>query len=309
MTGRDPRLEALWREASREEPPAQLDDAIRAAAHRAVQSKPTPAGAPSPRSRAPWPAWAPFAAAASIGAIAIAVWQVVPQDLDETRVVASDTPRRAEVAEVAKPETRAVVPSTVQAPPAAPSTAQVRPASPMAPTPTAKARADAREEAFVAPPPAAEAASTSAAGGAPATGGAPDARDKRAEPQVTAADALANVPKAAVAAASAPPAAPAGNAAPALARERANGTLMAQRAAPPQSAAAPQPAPPHSAASPQPPAPQSVDAFIAAIDQARAEHRDVEAEALLQAMRARYPDADARLPTRLRDWASRIPVR
>jgi hypothetical protein len=93
MSERDPELDALWRRHSREEPPAALDDAIRAAAHRAVHAKPTAA---SPRARAPWPAWATLAAAASIGAVAIGVWQMQPRELHETKVVASDMPRRVD---------------------------------------------------------------------------------------------------------------------------------------------------------------------------------------------------------------------
>ena len=93
MSERDSELDALWRRHSREEPPAALDDAIRAAAHRAVHAKPATS---SPRARAPWAAWTTLAAAASIGAIAVGVWQLQPRELDETKVVASDSPRRVD---------------------------------------------------------------------------------------------------------------------------------------------------------------------------------------------------------------------
>ena len=42
---RDPELDATWRAASREQPPAALDDAIRAAARREVGAKPGGSGA------------------------------------------------------------------------------------------------------------------------------------------------------------------------------------------------------------------------------------------------------------------------
>jgi hypothetical protein len=92
MTDRDPELDALWRAQSHDEPPPALDDAIRAAAHRAVHAQPV---STTVRARSSWPAWAGFAAAASIGAIAIGVWQLQPRDVDETKVVASDVPPSA----------------------------------------------------------------------------------------------------------------------------------------------------------------------------------------------------------------------
>ena len=92
MTERDSELDALWRAQSHDEPPPALDDAIRAAAHRAVHAQPVSTTA---RARSSWPAWAGFAAAASIGAIAIGVWQLQPRDVDETKVVASDVPPSA----------------------------------------------------------------------------------------------------------------------------------------------------------------------------------------------------------------------
>jgi len=83
----DTDLHAQWRKHSIATPPAALDDAIRAAAHRAVRAKPS-----ALRARAPWPTWATFVAAASIGVIAIGVWQLQPRDVDEIRSVTSDVP-------------------------------------------------------------------------------------------------------------------------------------------------------------------------------------------------------------------------
>jgi hypothetical protein len=80
---RDPRLDAAWRAASNEEPPAALDDAIRAAARREVKAGPQPSGAPItsvPQSLRPERWWMPLAAAATIGAIAIGILQIANPD-------------------------------------------------------------------------------------------------------------------------------------------------------------------------------------------------------------------------------------
>jgi hypothetical protein len=135
MSERDRELDALWRRHSTETPPAALDDAIRAAAHRAVHAKPSAA----PRARAPWPAWATFAAAASIGAIAIGVWQLQPRDIDETKVVASDTPTHSAARqEIAKPSVAQPAGPTPSAP------AAFAPAPPALPVPPAPAATPSR---------------------------------------------------------------------------------------------------------------------------------------------------------------------
>ncbi|MEO8847681.1 MAG: hypothetical protein ABI440_03480, partial [Casimicrobiaceae bacterium] len=121
MNERDSELHAQWRKYSAQTPPPALDDAIRAAAHRAVKSKPT-----SMKARAPWPTWATFAAAASIGVIAIGVWQMQPREFDETRMVASDVPSRATkpiaiappTAEPGVKDQRSVAPAVKVQPPA-----------------------------------------------------------------------------------------------------------------------------------------------------------------------------------------------
>jgi Meckel syndrome type 1 protein len=87
---RDPALEAAWRALPRDEPPPALDAAILAAAHRSVHAKPQEAAA----ARAPWRWWAPLAAAATIGAVAISVIQLAPDEHASTAPV-SDSPRVA----------------------------------------------------------------------------------------------------------------------------------------------------------------------------------------------------------------------
>ncbi len=80
---RDPRLDAAWRAASNEDPPAALDEAIRAAARREVKAGPQPSGAPVttvPQALRPERWWMPLAAAATIGAIAIGILQIANPD-------------------------------------------------------------------------------------------------------------------------------------------------------------------------------------------------------------------------------------
>lgn len=92
MSEIDPELEATWRAASREQPPAALDDAIRAAARREVGAKPGGLRAA--------PRWLPFAAAATVAAIAVGIVQMTPpEQVTPTTIpaennVTTDTARR-----------------------------------------------------------------------------------------------------------------------------------------------------------------------------------------------------------------------
>jgi hypothetical protein len=52
--------------------------------------------------------------------------------------------------------------------------------------------------------------------------------------------------------------------------------------------------------------PRTPDEFVHEIERLRAEHRDADAALALSAFRAAYPDADARLPASLRDWARTV---
>jgi hypothetical protein len=72
MSEIDPEVDATWRAASREQPPAALDDAIRAAARREVGAKPGGFGAA--------PRWWPLAAAATVAAIAVGIVQMTPPE-------------------------------------------------------------------------------------------------------------------------------------------------------------------------------------------------------------------------------------
>ena len=88
----DPKLDALLREHSTDAPSSDIDAAILAAAHRAVQSAPLSAVNRAAEATRPWRWWMPLAAAATIGAIAIGVLQVTPKESDSTATVVSDTP-------------------------------------------------------------------------------------------------------------------------------------------------------------------------------------------------------------------------
>jgi hypothetical protein len=79
-TERDPRIDAAWRAASREEPPPALDAALRAAARREVEAGPRPA-----RDKH-W--WYPLAAAATVGVIAIGLLQLTPPEQVAPSIVA-----------------------------------------------------------------------------------------------------------------------------------------------------------------------------------------------------------------------------
>ena len=87
----DHAIDALLRAHSAETPPAELDAAILAAAHRAVQSAPREAKNNVEATR-PWRWWMPLAAAATIGAITIGVLQIAPKQPDATSTIVSDTP-------------------------------------------------------------------------------------------------------------------------------------------------------------------------------------------------------------------------
>jgi hypothetical protein len=129
MSEIDPELDATWRAASREQPPAALDDAIRAAARREVGAKPGGLRAA--------PRWLPFAAAATVAAIAVGIVQMTPPEqvtpaaIPAATDTASDSARRE-----AKPDTEK--PSADRPQRQAPSVAPAPEAQRDAAKPTAK---------------------------------------------------------------------------------------------------------------------------------------------------------------------------
>ncbi len=75
---RDPRIDAAWRAASREEPSAALDAAILAAARREVGAGPRSTREPEVTRARRW--WLPLAVAATLGAITVGLLQTVTPD-------------------------------------------------------------------------------------------------------------------------------------------------------------------------------------------------------------------------------------
>lgn len=84
MSEVDDKLDAAWRDASREGPPAALDDAIRAAARRAVGAGPSRA-----RHMRSWP----LAAAAVVSMLAIGIVQLTPPEQVTPTIVADSASR------------------------------------------------------------------------------------------------------------------------------------------------------------------------------------------------------------------------
>lgn len=74
----DPRVDAAWRTASRDEPPAAVDATILAAARDAARQTPSPR--PPPAREAWWRRWQPLAAAAAVTGLAFVLLQSLPRD-------------------------------------------------------------------------------------------------------------------------------------------------------------------------------------------------------------------------------------
>ena len=140
----DPQFDRAWGHASNEEPPAALDDAIRAAARRDVGARPYDV-ASVPEATRPERWWFPLAAAATIGAIAIGLLQLSTSDRiashDEPRVV-SDVPPGAK--ELPPPSAPAPSPKVEPASPATEAPKQAESSAPVArPKPQAQPPRDA----------------------------------------------------------------------------------------------------------------------------------------------------------------------
>jgi hypothetical protein len=113
MSDVDDKLDAAWRAASREEPPVALDDALRAAARRAVGAGPSRA-----RHMQSWP----LAAAAVVAVLAIGIVQMTPPEQVAPTIVADSAPRQA-----ASKEKDMTAPAAAPAPRAAPATMDAAP--------------------------------------------------------------------------------------------------------------------------------------------------------------------------------------
>jgi hypothetical protein len=115
---RDAVLDAAWHAHSHEEPPSHLDAAILAAAHRAVGSAPRDVAATAAEATSPQRWWMPLAAAATIGAVALGILQLAPEDFAPTAPASDMAPRDRPAAvarkDAAKPD--ATTPATGAAP-------------------------------------------------------------------------------------------------------------------------------------------------------------------------------------------------
>lgn len=133
MSDIDDKLASAWRTASREEPPAALDAALRAAARRAVH-----AGPARTRHMQSWP----LAAAALVAVLAIGLLQLTPpEEVTPSSIVADSTMRQLSAKK------------TETAPPATPTETQPAPAPPAAvATPPPQATPAPAEVARRAPP-------------------------------------------------------------------------------------------------------------------------------------------------------------
>jgi hypothetical protein len=136
--GGDDLLDRAWREASDDQPPAQLDAAIIAASRKAVADSGAP-GNTVTTGRAPsrnWlTRWQPLAAAATVAGLSVVLVQMLPRDVPD------DRPTPGASRSVSSAEREAVA---EQAP--APGAGPATPAAPLAPpSVSAEAGADRRE--------------------------------------------------------------------------------------------------------------------------------------------------------------------
>jgi len=255
---RDPHFDAAWRAASREQPSAALDAAILSAARRAAGAGPQPADVREATRPERW--WWPLAAAASIGAVALGILQLVA-----TERAGAPAAERAIVSDM--PAERSSAPARARLP--EPST----PPTP-APSPAASGKAGARQES------------------APSRKET-DRLQRNDAPPAAAPRATATTPPAVQAAPTPPPAGgvaagsargaqpfPGGAVAP---------PLMQRDAAPPSALGKVMPAPATGARTAER-APLPVAEWIALIRKLRSEGRTAELTREVAAFRAAYPD-------------------
>lgn len=298
---RDPTLDEAWRAHSQELPPNELDQAILAAAHRAVGSTPTGVDASSTR---PWRWWMPLMAAAAIGAVAIGVLQLSPPERDATTAVVTDLPspsrEAAKTSEIASPvPERHALPDASTEPSSSPRVLAAP--RPSAPSPSVTAEKSKRAPPVERDDRARDNRATRDA--PPAPQAFPEQKTERRALEEEPALAASPAP----AAASAPPPS-VGAAAPVQRSEKqidrsqadARARAPAERQSPPAGLA--------SGRMQDEARVQRLPAdWIARLRMLRASGINDEAARDLAAFRAAYPDADARLPDDLRAWAASIP--
>ncbi|HEY4139567.1 MAG TPA: hypothetical protein VGN65_13980 [Casimicrobiaceae bacterium] len=277
----DPTLDALLHKHSDEMPSPDIDAAILAAAHRAVQSAPRAADKAGEATR-PWRWWMPLAAAATIGAITIGVFQLMPKESEPTASVVSDTPSSAagvSAPNIAPPPAASMNKDKAEAPRAQTEAPRVQTQAPRAQIEASRAKGHAdrvaptqtpkpNNESVAAPEPfpARErdaAAAREFGGAAPSRVESESSSESAGQDNAAGALERRDVPRAA---------------APAVSKQIA--AADAQVASPEQ--------------------------WIARIRAMLNERKTDEAARELTAFRAVYPDADARLPTELQAWAATV---
>jgi hypothetical protein len=129
-SGEDPRLVRAWRQASGEQPPARLDDAILDAARRSVavadEGASTRRVQPRPRNR--WMQWQPIAAAATVAGLAFVLLQTLPRDSDVEPPIRIQVPAPSPERQ-AVPEVHSGAPEAARAPDISPDSQSGAPAS------------------------------------------------------------------------------------------------------------------------------------------------------------------------------------
>jgi hypothetical protein len=123
----DATVDAAWRQAASEQPPAEVDAAILAAARAAVRRDAKERLSARPQRR--WASWQPLVAAAGVIGLSFLLVQMLPRD-QPAHPPASEDAHRSRVEEAAPP-------------PAAPPPAAVRPTVPPPAPPAASATSDA----------------------------------------------------------------------------------------------------------------------------------------------------------------------
>ena len=266
---RDAALDAAWRANSLDEPPAHVDAAILAAAHRAVAAGSRDVRRVAGKAASPDRWWMPLATAAMIGAVVIAVSRIAPQDQAPTAPFVSDIPARdaaprgnlipleGKDASARVPELGAATKRIAEAPAAGV-------AAPPVPPP-----ARAPSVAFTPSP--AERGPTTALGGVATSEDAASESTRADQPSAPASTF-----------APAPPSLPQAGASPPL-----TGKIAASSNA--KNARTP-----------------DADAWIVRIRKLYDEGKLTEAAKELDALRAAVPDADRRLPPEVRAWATTI---
>jgi len=313
---RDPVLDVAWREHSTEMPPARLDAAILAAAHRATGSTPQPVPAQENGTRTadvgvkpraatrPQRWWMPLAAAATIGTVALGVLQTMPQHESVIAPTVSDMPAGTVERPAALPDAPRdmLQPKEKRDAPSTLAEADVARAPAAAAPPPAPSTAGARKQAAkVAAPPAPDSTAPPPAPFAAAP--QPFPAEKQADSGASA-ESTDMKSRSRAALATEPAAAPPVAQYPELARKDER-----QRSEPLQSAPAAAGAMAlgkTAANSARPARDNDIDAWIVRIHKLHDEGKLADAANELRALRQANPEADGRLPPELRAWAATV---